>query len=202
MEKTNNRIKVLAIVPYHLDFCAGQRFRIELWARELAKRGIDVKYAAFTDRDLTNVLYQPGKITRKVLLMLRAFTKQLKNILTAEKPDVVFIYREAALFGPAIIEKIARRWKIPVIYDIDEPLFIPFVSQIYRRFSKLIFFSKFDDLLQNSNAIFAVNQAIADYAAKFNDDVNIVPMTVDVERYKPSNKNANNNKPILGWVGT
>lgn len=196
-------MKVLAIVPYHLDFCAGQRFRIELWATELEKRGIDVEYLPFTNENLTDVLYEQGKVAKKATLMLSAFAKQLKNTLKATKPDLIFIYREAAIAGPAMIEKIVRRWNVPIVYDIDEPLFVPYKSPTSGHLNKLKFFSKVDELFKMSDAVFAVNKAIADYAGKLNDNVHIVPMTVDLERYKPSDKPRKQNvKPIIAWVGT
>jgi len=196
-------MKVLAIVPYHLDFCAGQRFRIELWAKELAKRGIEVEYLPFTNENLTDVLYEQGKVAKKATLMLSAFAKQLKNTFKVSKPDLVFIYREAAIAGPAIIEKIVKRWNVPIIYDIDEPLFVPYKSPSNGHLNKLKFFSKVDELFKMSDVVFAVNKAIADYAGKFNDNVHIVPMTVDLERYQPAKEPKKPNaKPIIVWVGT
>jgi hypothetical protein len=97
-------MRVLAIVPYHLNFCAGQRFRIELWEKELIKRGIDIEYISFTDQALTDVLYKPKNYLKKSTLMLSLFAKQLYSVLKAKKPDLIFIYREAALLGPPIIE--------------------------------------------------------------------------------------------------
>lgn len=196
-------MKVLAIVPYHLDFCAGQRFRIELWAKELEKRGIEIEFLPFTNKGLTDVLYQTGNLAKKAALMLSAFAVQLKKTFAASKPDVIFIYREAAIAGPAIIEKIVRRWNVPIVYDIDEPLFVPYKSPSNGHLNKLKFFSKVDELFKTSDTVFAVNKAIADYAGKFNGDVHIVPMTVDLERYKPSDTPKNNSeKPIIVWVGT
>lgn len=196
-------MRILALVPYHLDFCAGQRFRIELWAQELAKRGIEIEFLPFTNENLTDVLYQQGKVAKKAARMFSAFAAQLKSALTTTKPDLVFVYREAAIAGPAIIEKIVRRWNVPMVYDIDEPLFVPYKSPSNGYLNKLKFFSKVDDLFKMSDSVFAVNKAIADYAGKFNDDVHIVPMTVDLERYKPSGlaKKSNDN-PIIVWVGT
>lgn len=199
VEKT---IRILAIVPYREDFCAGQRFRIELWASRLADRGIEVEYLPFADQKLTDVLYQPGKTLQKGTLMLRAFVNQLTSVLRAKKPDVIFVYREAALIGPAIIENIVRRWNVPLIYDIDEPHFVPYISPANGSFSKLRFVSKFDGLLRMSDTVFAVNEAIGDYARKFNKNTLIVPMTVDVERYKPSEKHRDTREPKIAWVGT
>jgi glycosyltransferase involved in cell wall biosynthesis len=195
-------MKILAIVPYHLDFCAGQRFRIELWAKELATRGIEVEYLSFTNQNLTDVLYTQGQNLKKASLMLSAFIKQLTQVFKSNKPDLIFIYREAALVGPAIIEKIVRRWKTPIVYDIDEPLFVPYKSPTSGHLNKLKFFSKVDELFKMSDSVFAVNKAIGDYASKFNDDIEIVPMTVDINRYQPNIAKKVNQKPIIAWVGT
>jgi len=195
-------LKVLAIVPYHLDYCAGQRFRIELWAKELTKRNIEVDFLPFTNGPLTDILYQKGKYLAKAGLLIGAFLNQLNNVFQAKRPDVVFIYREAAVAGPAIIEKIVRKWNVPIIYDIDEPLFVPYVSPTSGSLNKLKFFSKIDKLMEMSDCVFAVNHAIAGHAKKFNNQVHIVPMTVDVERYKPLESKKNNKHPIVAWVGT
>lgn len=195
-------MRILAIVPYPIDYCAGQRFRIELWAKRLADRGIEVEFLPFADRDLTDVLYQPNQKIKKGSLLISSFFKQLVEVLKINKPDLVFIYREAGLIGPPIIEKLVRRWKIPIVYDIDEPLFVPCVSPINGSFNKLRFFSKVDELFKMSDCIFVVNQVIGDYARKFNDDVEIVPMTIDINRYKPSEQPKTNEKPKIAWVGT
>lgn len=195
-------MKVLAIVPYHTDYCAGQRFRIELWADRLADKDIEVEFLPFTDERLTDVLYQPKKNLRKAAFLLSCFIRQLTKTLSAKKPDVIFIYREAALIGPAVIEKLVGRWGIPIIYDIDEPLFVSYVSPTSGRMNRLRFFSKVDKLFEMSDCVFAVNQAIADYARKYNDNVHVVPMAVDVDRYKPAEKPKNGGRPMIGWVGT
>lgn len=195
-------MRVLAIVPYQLDYCAGQRFRIELWAKELTRRGITVEFLSFTDKDLTDVLHKRGNVVKKGGMILTRFLKQLKNVLASDKPDLIFIYREAALIGPAIIEKIVRRWNVPMVYDLDEPLFIPLYSQANGSFTKLRFVSKVNKLFEMSDAVFAAGRALADYAEKYNDNVHIVPMSVDTERYKPLADKKPNEKPIIVWTGT
>ncbi len=195
-------LRVLAVVPYHLDFCAGQRFRIELWAKELAKRGIEVEFLPFTNKELTDVLYQPNRNLKKATMLLTQFAGQFSRALTAKRPDVIFIYREAALIGPAIIERILRRQRVPIVYDIDEPLFVPYLSPSNGRLNKLKFFSKVDELFKLSDCVFAVNSPIAEYAKKFNQNVEIVPMTVDVNRYAPRKTESKNVKPVIAWVGT
>jgi glycosyltransferase involved in cell wall biosynthesis len=196
-------VRILAIVPYPVDFCAGQRFRIELWAKYLAEREIEIEFLPFASKKLTDILYQPNQKLKKGGLMIGCFFRQLVKVLNARRPDIVFIYREAALIGPPVIEKLLRHRKIPIVYDIDEPHFVPYVSPTNGHFNKLRFFSKFDQLLKMSTSVFAVNEVIGDYARGLNNNVEIVPMTVDINRYKPNTElRQANDKPRIAWVGT
>ena len=194
-------MKIAALVPYHKDFCAGQRFRIELWERHLQERGFEVEYFPFTNAALTGVLYSSGRKLQKGRGILRCYWEQLHRVMTASRPDVVYIYREAALIGPALIERLVRRWKVPIIYDIDEPIFVPYVSPRNGRFNQLKFFSKTHTLFAMSDHVLAVNQAIGDYAKQFARRVTIVPMAVDVNRYTPAT-GEQSEKLRIGWVGT
>jgi glycosyltransferase involved in cell wall biosynthesis len=195
-------MKVAALVPYHEGFCAGQRFRIELWAKHLEPRGIEVEYFPFASPTLTGTLYKEGRKFEKGQQMLRCYLQQLRHVLTASKPDLVYIYREAALIGPAWIESLSRRWKVPIIYDIDEPQFVPYVSPRNGRLNTLKFFGKTHQLFRISDHVLAVNKAIGDYAARYAERVSIVPMAVDTDRYRPPVEPADSSPPKIVWVGT
>jgi glycosyltransferase involved in cell wall biosynthesis len=114
----------------------------------------------------------------------------------------VYIYREAALVGPAWIETLSKRWQVPIIYDIDEPVFVPYVSPRNGRFNTLKFFGKTHRLFRISDRVLAVNRAIADYAGRFTEKVSVVPMAVDIDRYRPGPGVADASRPKVVWVGT
>lgn len=134
--------------------------------------------------------------------MLRCYLDQLYRVLSASRPDVVFIYREAALIGPALIERLSRRWKTPIIYDIDEPIFVPYVSPRNGRLNLLKCFSKTHSLFRMSNNVLAVNKAIGEYASRYTQKVSIVPMAVDTDRYCPTDERNKSGQVKIGWVGT
>jgi glycosyltransferase involved in cell wall biosynthesis len=194
-------VKVAALVPYHAAFCSGQRFRVELWARRLAERGIDFEFLPFTSSRLTDVLYEPGRHGRKAYRLLRCYGDQLGRVLRASRPDVTYLYREAALVGPPLLERLARGWGAPVVYDIDEPLFVPYVSPRNSRFNFLRCIGKFDELFRMSDHVLAVDQAIADYASRLAPRVSVVPMAVDTEKYSPVTGPRRGRPTLIGWVG-
>jgi glycosyltransferase involved in cell wall biosynthesis len=123
-------------------------------------------------------------------------------VLRESRPDVVYIYREAALVGPALIERFTRRWRVPIVYDLDEPIFVPYVSPSNGRLTALKCFSKSDDLMRMSDQVWAVNRAIGDYAARFSRRVSIVPMAVDCDRYSVAPPLPSGAPLRIGWVGT
>lgn len=198
-------MKIVALVPYRTGFCSGQKFRIELWANHLRARGIDVEFFPFANTSLTDIIYNPGQTIQKGGQFLRCYVDQLRRVASASRPDLVFIYREAALIGPALIETLTQRWKAPIIYDLDEPLFLPYKSPRNGHFSKLKFFSKVYSLFKMSDRVLAVNKVIADRVSQYNSHVSIVPMAVDIDRYRPGNIEGNSvgdAPPRIGWVGT
>jgi len=195
-------MKIAALVPYHTAYCSGQRFRIELWASRLAPRGIDVSFYPFASSALTGILHQPGKRLEKGYWLLRCYADQLRRVLAGPRPDRIFIYREAALLGPAFIERLTRRWKVPIIYDIDEPLFVPYVSPANGRLNFLKCATKTHSLFRLSDHVLAVNKAIGDYAQQHASRVSIVPMAVDTDRYRPASAASEGGPLRIGWTGT
>ncbi len=195
-------MRVAALVPYHQDYCAGQRFRVETWARHLGPRGVSFTFLPFASPELTTALHGGGSLVGRAVAMMSCFVDQLARVLRESRPDVVYIYREAALVGPAVIERLTRRWRAPIVYDLDEPLFVPYVSPSTGRWSALKWFSKTDHLMRMSDRVWAVNRAIGDYAARFSHQVSIVPMAVDTDRYSPAPLQPPGVPLRVGWMGT
>ncbi len=196
-------MKVLAIVTALPDSSPGQRFRIEQWARYLEPTGVEFTFAPFVDQRLTEVLYAPGHHVQKATLMLAALGRRLSTVLQAGKFDAVFLYREASLIGPAFIERLLATRRIPLIYDFDDPIWLPYVSPSNGFFSKLKFPKKTISICRLANHVIAGNRLLADWAATHNANVSVMPSTIDLEQYptRPESS-ADNDVPTLGWTGS
>jgi glycosyltransferase involved in cell wall biosynthesis len=193
--------RIAAFVPNVLDKTPGQRVRIETWARYLGDYGWAVDFYPFEDARLDAVLYRDGHVAQKAARMLVCYVRQLRTVLSRPKCDVVLIYREAALVGPAIIERLAKRIGVPVVYDIDDPIFINTRSPVSGAFSRLKFSNKTDKILAMSDHVIAINDLLAGYARKHNDNVSIVPNMLDPERFKPADRREDDIVRI-GWSGS
>lgn len=197
--------RLLALVPNVVGASPGQRVRIETWAEHLRKAGAgwQVDLLSFEDAGLRAVLYAPGHHLAKASGMVRCYLRQLGRVLRRPPCDLLLVYREAAIIGPAVIERLAARLGVPVVYDLDDPVFVAYRSPMNGWFSLLKVPSKSHSLFSLADHVIAINELIADYARKFNPSVSVVPNAVDVERYRPASGDVRRGSPLrLGWVGS
>jgi len=193
--------RIAALVPNILDVAPGQRVRIELWAKYLEAYGWTVDFYPFEDDALNEIFYKPGKAFLKAARIVSCYRKQLKLVLDKPQCDVLFIYREAALIGPAWIERLGKRLNVPIVYDLDDPIFLTYRSPASGWSSLLKFPLKTHSLFKMSDRIIAINDIIGDYAKKFNPSVSVVPNIIDPDKFCPA--------PItrddvirIGWSGS
>ena len=94
----------------------------------LRAAGWEVEFYPFEDERLHEVLYHPAPIRVKLARLASCYKDRLKLLRNRPPCDILFIFREAALIGPAIIETMIRHPDTPVIYDFDDPVFLPYRS--------------------------------------------------------------------------
>jgi glycosyltransferase involved in cell wall biosynthesis len=191
------RVRVLALASYPVE-AASSRYRIVQFIEPLARRGIDVTFSPFLDATLFDALYEPGKLLRRLPRLLLRTVARLGAVVAATRADVVFVQREAMLFGPPVIEwLIARVLRKPMILDLDDANWIAYRSPIYGRFATwLKWTSKTDRLIRWARAVTCGSPNIATYANGI-----LVPTVVDTKRFHPAERR-DVAIPTVGWVGT
>ncbi len=192
--------RIAAFVPNILGTSPGQRIRIETWAQHLQDFGWAVDFYPFEDHSLNEVFYTSGHTLKKASRLASCYMRQMRSILDKPSCDLILIYREASLIGPAILERLARRLQVPIIYDIDDPLFLPYHSPTNGWFSLLKFSRKTHTLFSISDHIVSINRIIGDYAAKYNPYVTVVPNFLDTQYFCPLEKPKQ--EPRIGWIGS
>jgi glycosyltransferase involved in cell wall biosynthesis len=193
--------RLAAIVPYVLGTAGGQRVRIESWSRYLEQSGWIVDFYPFEDAALHRVLYRPGKPLLKGKRLFSCYIRQLRRILGGPRCDCLFIYQEAALIGPALLERFAARLGVPVVYDLDDPVFLPHHSGINGAFTLLKFSRKTHTIFRLSDHVIAINSLLANYASSFGSAVTVIPNCIDTDRYKPKARQSDGVVRLV-WVGS
>lgn len=197
-------MKILVLGPAVHDTSPGQRFRIEQWARYLEQEGLTFVEEPFEDKELHRVLYQRGHRVRKAALVAKAFARRFRLLSRARRFDAVYLFREGTLAGPAVFERLLARKGVPIVYDFDDAVWVPYVSPTNRYLSYLKCFGKTATLCRLSAHVMAGNEYLAGYARRHNDRVSVVPTTIDTAAYQvrpyPPGWDA---RPVtIGWTGS
>jgi glycosyltransferase involved in cell wall biosynthesis len=193
--------RIVAIVPHALRRAPGQRVRIEAWAPRLEALGWRVDFLPFESEALRSVIYEPRRYLAKAWHLTRCYGRQLRRLLQDPPADLVFLYREASLVGPALLEHLAARRSAPLVYDIDDPVFVAYKSPANRWLSLLKFPGKTNTLLQLANHVVCINDRIAAYALRWNPRVSVVPNCVDTDEYRPATTPPG--LPVrVAWIGS
>ncbi|HEV8434030.1 MAG TPA: glycosyltransferase family 4 protein [Thermoanaerobaculia bacterium] len=191
------RIRVLALASYPVE-AASSRYRIVQFIEPLARRGIDVTFSPFLDAPLFDALYKPGKLFRRLPRLFLRTAARLGAVVAATRADVVFVQRDAMLFGPPVIEwLIARVLRKRMIVDLDDANWIAYPSPVYGRLATWLKWpSKTDRLIGWADAVTCGSPNIAGYANGI-----LVPTVVDTKRFHPA-PHRDTAIPTVGWVGT
>lgn len=195
-------MRVLVLSPQLYNTAPASRFRIEQWARYLEPRGYQFTFVPFEDAELHECLHRPGLLLRKARLMGEALLRRIAVSFSANRYQLVFLEREAAAIGPAIIERMIVWKQIPLVYDFCEPIWMRYRSPLNSWFTLLKCQGKTASICRMSDRVIVGNHRLAQYASRYCGKVSIVPDTIDLNKYPSSLTRCDPKTITLGWTGS
>lgn len=192
--------KVLILCLHRPNRSPSQRFRFEQYIDYLSENGYSFDFSYLLNAEDDKIYYAPGKMMGKMRIVLASIFKRLGEVMRTKQYDLVFVQREAFMLGTAFFEKAIAK-KVPMIFDFDDSIWLQTVSEANKKLGFLKNASKTSKIIQHSKLVFAGNEFLAQYAKQFNDNVVIVPTTIDTEVYQ-SQRTESNGKVCIGWSGS
>lgn len=193
--------KILFIAPLYPDRAPSQRFRFEQYLEYFKQNNFDYTFSHLIDKKSDKIFYSKGNILKKTFLLFKFIYIRLKDVLKANKFDIIFIQREAFFLGTTVFEYLLSKSKAKLIFDFDDSIWIPNVSDANQNLNWLKNSKKTSKIIFYSNLVIAGNQYLKDYALKFNKNVIIIPTTIDTSEYKKS-QTIKSDKICIGWSGS
>jgi glycosyltransferase involved in cell wall biosynthesis len=199
---STRRVKVLALSPIPEEG-AGCRFRIAQYLPYLRDAGFDVTISPFYTREYFRLVYQPGRYLTKAAKFLGLAVRRYLELLKVREYDLIFLYREAIPLGPPLLEWLLAKTGVPIVYDFDDAIFLPSVSEANRVISFLKQPSRVASILKYSRRVVVGNEFLAAYARRHNSAVTVIPTAVDTTRFRPrADQAVRATKPVVGWIGS
>ncbi|MGK7390864.1 MAG: glycosyltransferase [Candidatus Cyclobacteriaceae bacterium M2_1C_046] len=198
-------MRIIFIIPYPYNKAPSQRFRFEQYLNFLKERNFKYTISSFLDVEGWNWLYKKGSLLKKIYYLINGFWKRLIILLQIHNYHYIFIHREVTPFGPPWFEFLAAKiLKKKIIYDFDDAIWLKDPDEKGTLLAKLKWKSKVASICRWSYKISAGNEYLANYAKQYNQNVNIIPTTIDTENYHNPEAYKKSARDLLtiGWTGT
>lgn len=194
-------MKVLGICAFPEEF-ACTRYRLLQYIEPLKKHGIELEVRPFLDSKEYSEFYEDGNVFLRAKTLIKPILSRIYDIKKARNCDLVLVQREAMLFGPAIFERLYRIiGQKPLILDLDDAVYLPYLSPKYGRIGTFLkFFGKTDFLIKQAKVVICGGRFLAEHVEKLGTPSEIIPTVVDSNQFFPVRKN--NDPLIIGWIGT
>jgi glycosyltransferase involved in cell wall biosynthesis len=192
-------MRVLFLVLHRKDRSPGQRYRHEQYLKHLPENGIECMISPLLKSEKEDQIFYGSKTVPKIWIGIKALFRRLFSVLSASKYDVVYIYRDAFFFG-TFFEKWLKRKNVKIIYDFDDAIWLRDENPNQGIFNRLKNPNKTATICSLAERVIVGNEYLKEYASQFNDDVVVIPSTIDLKEYEVEKKS--NNSIYIGWTGS
>ena len=195
--------RILFLAPYPHKEAPSQRFRFEQYFDFLNESGYEYELHSFLNQKTWKLLYNKGSFFAKTLGILGSFWRRFLLLFKIRQFDYIFIHREASMIGPPVFEWIiAKVLRRKYIYDYDDAIWLPNYSQQNARFQKLKAYGKVHKIIKWADVVTTGNSFLQDYGRKFNNNVILIPTTIDLVNCHNQSTSQTNEQVNIGWTGT
>lgn len=194
-------MKVLGICSFPVE-AAATRFRMAQYVEPLREHGVELTIRPFLSGRQFRAFYGRSGMGGKIVGMAGPLIGRITDIFDARKYDVLFVQREAMMFGPAVFERLYQTaGSLPFILDLDDATYVPYVSPSYGRAGSFFkFFGKTDSLIKRADLVICGNRFIAEYVESKGAKAVVIPTVADTDIFCPVERS--NEIPVVGWIGT
>src|SRR5205085_780307 len=112
--------------------------------------------------------------------------RRLRDVLRADRVDVVVIQRDLFPFGPPLLERLLRRRNRKIVYDTDDATYLRPSFTPRTPFQRMRAWDKPTEVVRHARWVSAATEPIAAWARAYNSNVSVVPMALDLAEYVPA----------------
>jgi glycosyltransferase involved in cell wall biosynthesis len=194
--------RVLVICPHPERRAPGQRLKFEQYYPSWRSAGLEVDVRPFWSERTWEILYRPGHRLRKAAGLLDGYRRRLRDLRDAKRADLVYLFLHAAPVGPPVIERLIDRAGVPIVYDIDDLVYLPHSSSQNRFMRFFRSQSKIFELMRRSRHVIVCTEYLGEVARRENPNVTNISSTIDTDAYAPRPHRATTDGVVLGWTGS
>lgn len=193
---------IVVLCPHPEDTAPGQRLKYEQFFPSWRAAGYEVDVRPFWSMDTWRILYADGNIAGKVLGVVDGLRRRLGDVRAARRADVLYVFLHATPIGPPIVERLARRAGAPMVYDIDDLVYLPHGSSANRFMRWFRSQDRVVELMRLADHVIVCTRYLEEFARRHNEFVTDISSTIDTDAYVPRPHRERTEGVVVGWSGS
>jgi glycosyltransferase involved in cell wall biosynthesis len=184
---------------------ASSRHRVLQYLPYLRRHGIEPSVSRPVPETLYRRVMENGHrgATLRSVYYATFLAKRTADVLRADRFNVAVIQRDLFPFGPPLLERLLAHRNWHLVYDTDDATYLRPAFTPNTPFQRLRRFDKVVQVVTRARWVSAATEPIAAWARRYNPNVSIVPMAVDLAEYDRVRRHSRATHPlVLGWAGT
>ncbi|MBV9327424.1 MAG: glycosyltransferase [Chloroflexi bacterium] len=187
---------------------ASSRHRVLQYFSLLREHGIQPVACRPVPEAIYQRLVEDGRHTTgaKAAFYSLFLAKRAVDVIRADRFDLAVIQRDLFPFGPPWLERLLATRNPKLVYDTDDATYVRPAFTPDTPFQRLRHFDKVVDLVRRARWVSAATEPIAVWAQRYNPNVSVVPMAVDLHEYDRARRAAAattvRGPTVIGWAGT
>jgi len=181
---------------------AAIRYRVIKFADMLREEGHTCVVCLPSSIAMQERLYENRPKWSKLLFLLLVYLRRLTQLRHVLGADAVYMRGQLFLYGPPLLEYLARLLNKRIIFDIDDAIWEP-PAHVDSAFARFIDYGWVRKMARISRHAVVGNETLADYVRQFNPHITVIPTCIDMARHEPKDYagEAANGPVVLGWTG-
>jgi glycosyltransferase involved in cell wall biosynthesis len=194
--------KILFVAAHRPNRSPSQRYRFEQYFNALTEAGHTYHLAYLINEKDDQYFYHSGNWLRKAFIFFKSYIKRWMHTIEARQYDFIFIQREAFMTGTTLFERRFKKTGKPILFDFDDAIWKMDVSDGNKRLAWLKKPGKTANIIALADKVIAGNTYLKDYAVHHNEQVVLIPTTIDTDVHQPIAFNKNRAVVTIGWSGS
>lgn len=199
--------RMLVLCPFPQGVAAGQRLKYEQYFDDWRRLGWHIDVSSFMDEAMWKVAYEPGRLDRKILGVLRGHGRRLLDLLRVHRYDLVYVFMWVTPFGSSVMERTVRRLARRLVYDVEDNVVVgqalPVGYNPNAIVARLKGPGKAAFLIRHADHVIASSPFLRDVCLERHGAraATYISSSIDTERFVPRAGTAPA-KVTVGWTGT
>jgi len=194
--------RVLILCAHRPQRSPSQRYRFEQYLPYLEANGFTFTFSYLLNERDDALFYSHGHFLSKVIILIKSLLIRTKDCFRIKNYDVVFIQREASFLGTSLFERAAFALGKYVIFDFDDSIWLADTSPGNQKWEWIKRPKKFFTNVSVAHCVLAGNAYLAEKARPHNNNVAVVPTTIDTDFHKPLGGLKRTDCITIGWSGS